>query len=282
MKKFFCLMLCLTFIANSLFVISFAQSEDQGFSAAKNMLSDVSVSSMNAKVLTAKVAKELAAFTSVGFDIEKLTISDVSEDNKVEYKVIYSDEYVNFIRVSISDDGSKTFTITENDIKNIVTITASGEYYVDGQEIKFYSEKFVVDNSPSTRARGSYWAKNPFVGVRSEYTIDWGVYSSSVVDTVTTLCDLTTSALQMIIAGAFDIENVYNVIFDTISLALKLEARMHAPTSHYFSCIIKKYEHNSLSNAFDRYYMYQGKYYPNATYTEPYTPGEYFEHNYFF
>lgn len=281
-KRALCVVLCLALIGNLLIVTAFADNSLFEVAQVQKLLTAVDANLVRDDSVISRVQSDLNVFASVGFDVSTLTINNVSENSSIEYKVVYSSEYTDYIYVSLASDGSKNFTITENDIVNTVTITKDGEYYVDGQKIEFCSEPSYAVELTAARARGTFWAKTPFVGTKSEYTIDRGLYKNSVVDTVTTLCDLATSTIQMILAGALDIDNVYNVIMDSISLALKIRARETAPTSHYLSCSIRKYEHNSKSNAFDRYYMYQGNYYPTATYSGNPVQGEYYEHNYFF
>lgn len=232
--------------------------------------------------LASKIQNDLETLGTVGITVDALSVSNISEAEPLEYVVSYSEDYVDYIRVSEAGNGTKIFSITENDIVNTIAITSNGEYYIDGQRVVFSETTPPEAVIASAHARATEWAKTPFVGAKSDYTIDRGLYKNSVIDTVTTLCDLATSSIQMILAGALDIDNVYNVILDTISLSLKIRARETAPTSHYLSCTIYKYEHNSLSYSLNRYYMYQGNYYPTSSYSGTPVTGEYYEHNYFF
>lgn len=282
MKKRVISILLALVMCSTLCATAFASTENRIETLTKQKIADVGMSISGDTSIISTIEKDLTTLESVGFDSKELSIYNIS-DNDVEYVMSYTPDVKDYICVSYAPDGSTSFTITEDDITNTLTITEDGEYYLDGAQVRFTTYMLPSSTDEVMRARCSEWSKTPFLGYQSNYSVYRGLYSSSVVDTVNTLADLATSTLQMLLAGALDIENVYNVIFDSISLALKARARQNAPTSHYFSCSINKYEYNSnQSFALDRYYMYSGDYYPTSNWTGTPVSGYYFEHNYFF
>lgn len=130
-KRALCVVLCLALIGNLLIVTAFADNSLFEVAQVQKLLTAVDANLVRDDSVISRVQSDLNVFASVGFDVSTLTINNVSENSSIEYKVVYSSEYTDYIYVSLASDGSKNFTITENDIVNTVTITKDGEYYVD-------------------------------------------------------------------------------------------------------------------------------------------------------
>ena len=229
--------------------------------------------------------ESLKEYLAVG-DLE---ISRVLDDGSIEYVYQYTDDYIDYLRILSYDKNEFIITVEENEIKNMIKFCGN-ELYVDDYKINIsngeYAEDAIGDLSMgevvSPMSRTSMYSKTPYKGTASDYTIGGGLhYKHSAIDTVQTIKSLAVTTIQIIITKALSLKTAYKLLFDSISLALAANAREKAPTSHYLSCKIWRYELANGSTAMNRYYKYSGRYYVKSDYTGSYVSGNYYEQNFF-
>lgn len=221
--------------------------------------------------------------------VDDLEISRILDDGSIEYVYQYTEDYIDYLRILSYDKNEFIVTIEENELKNTIKFCGN-ELYVDDYKIDIsngeYAEDAIGDLNigevVSPMSRTSMYSKTPYKGTASDYTIGCGLhYKHSAIDTVQTIKSLAVTTIQIIITKALSLKTAYKLLFDSISLALAANARENAPTSHYLSCKIWKYELANGSTAMNRYYKYSGRYYVKSDYTGSYVSGNYYEHNFF-
>lgn len=240
------------------------------------------------KQVVRKVANDIAKLKDY-IPIEDFCINRVLDNGEIEYVHKYTEKICDYLRIVSCDSNRLVISIEENDIYN--TIEFCGNILkVDGYVIDLDSEisdgemaiNFSDGDIISPMSRTSMYSKKPYKGNASDYTLGGGLhYKHSAIDTKQTISSLAVTAIQIIITEALSLKRAYKLLFDTVSLALAANARENAPTSHYLSCKIWRYELANGSTALNRYYKYVGKYYVKSDYSGSYASGCYYENNYF-